>query len=135
VNNIDRFIKKDAFAAYCGIELLEYASDSTICRLKVAPHHLNCDGCVDCGVIFTLADYAFATASNSGRDIAVGIEAAVSFMCDAEVEVLTARALKISSGGRLAFYQIDVADGLDRVVASFRGTAYRKFGVARKADD
>ena len=55
----------DRFAARCGIELLAVSPGQARARMSLRPDHLNGLGSVQGGAIFTLADFAFAAASNS----------------------------------------------------------------------
>ena len=59
------FQKKDQFAKHVGIELVEAAKGKAKVRLKIKEHHLNGINLVHGGAIFSLADFAFAVASNS----------------------------------------------------------------------
>ena len=67
------FVENDLFAQHVGIELIEVAPGTAKARLKVCRHHLNGVGLTQGGVVFTLADLAFAAASNAYGFVAVAI--------------------------------------------------------------
>ena len=50
------FFRKDLFAGFVGIELLEAGAGRATARLDLRDHHLNGLGLVHGGAIFTLAD-------------------------------------------------------------------------------
>ena len=70
-------MQRDEFVKHCGIELVSFAPGQAVTRMAVQPWHLNAVGIVQGGAIFTLADYAFAVASNAHGTIAVGINVEV----------------------------------------------------------
>ena len=73
------FISKDKFASYLGIELLEMEEGRAKAKLDISDKHLNGIGTAHGGAIFSLADLTFAAASNSYGNIAVAINANISF--------------------------------------------------------
>ena len=59
------FFAKDAYAKQAGIELLEVSLGRAKVKMPIMDQHKNSHGTVHGGAIFTLADTAFALASNS----------------------------------------------------------------------
>ena len=120
------FFRKDLFAAFVGIELLEAGNGQAVARLKLQDHHRNGLGMVQGGAIFTLADLAFAAAVNSRGRTAVAIHAAISFVKAAQGEYLTAEAQEISCGPKIAVYNIRITESSGELISVFDGMAYRK---------
>jgi acyl-CoA thioesterase len=118
-------MKKDAFARELGIELLELEPGRAKVRMQVGPEHRNSVGMVHGGVVFSLADYAFAAACNSHGTVAVAINVNVSFLRPAKGKVLEAEALEVSKSRSLGTYDVTVKDGEGRLVSVFRGMAFR----------
>ena len=123
---IRSFIRKDAFAAFVGIELIEAENGRASARLPLRDHHLNGLGMVHGGVVFTLADLAFAAACNSHGRIAVAIHCSISYIKAAQGDVLRAEAQEVSAGPKIGTYSIRITDGAGEIVAVFEGMAYRK---------
>ena len=121
-----RFFKKDKFAGYVGIELEEMSSGSARVRCDIKEHHLNGLKCVHGGMLFTLADMAFAAAANSHGRIAVALNTTMSFLKPAGGPVIYAEAKEVSRSGRHAVYSINVTDAAGDTVAAFQGLAYVK---------
>ena len=120
------FSEEDKFAQYCGINLLEVDAGWAKTSMKIEPHHMNGAKTVHGGAIFTLADFAFAVASNSHGLLAMGINVNVSFVKAATVGTLYAEANEQSINPKLASYSVLVTDDMDDTVAIFQGMVYRK---------
>jgi acyl-CoA thioesterase len=89
-------------------------------------HHLNGYNTVQGGAIFTLADFAFAAASNSHGTVAVGINVSISFLKAGTTGTLWAEARELSKNPKLATYTVEVRDDAGDLVAVFQGMVYRK---------
>lgn len=120
------FSNQDRFAAHCGCELIEACNGKAKTRMVVKKEHLNGAGVVHGGAIFTLADFAFAMASNSHGNLALAINVTVSFMTAVKTGVLTAEVNEISRNHKLAAYVMRVTGEQGDLVASLQGTVYRK---------
>jgi len=121
-----RFFEKDRFASHIGIELLEAGEGRAKARLEIKDHHRNSVGVVHGGVVFSLADLAFAVASNSYGTIAMAINVSISFLKAARSGTLFAEAREISRNPKLASYTITVTDDGGDIIAIFQGMVYRK---------
>ena len=126
MQQIARFFDRDKLAKHLGIELVEVSPGQATTRLTIQEKHLNGVNITHGGTIFTLADFAFAVASNSHGTLAVAINANISFLKATTKGVLTARAREIARSNRLATYQIEVTDEEGTTIACFQGTVYRK---------
>jgi len=120
------FSTEDKFAAYCGIELLEMEPGHATVKMQIKPFHLNAARTVHGGAIFTLADFAFAAASNSHGTLAMGINTSVSFVKAATAGTLYADAKEVSRNPKLASYTVTVTDDANDIVAIFQGMVYIK---------
>ena len=87
------------------------------------------------GVIFTVADYAFAVACNSYGTAAVAVNAHISYLRAATQGRLVAEATEIAKSRRLGTYSIKVLDGEGELVAVFQGMAYRKDTTIAEAQE
>jgi len=123
---VTRCLGNDRFAKQCGIELVSVEPGRACTRMTVVPEHLNGVGIVQGGAIFTLADFAFAAASNSYGTVAVAINVSISFLKATSSGVLVAEAKETSRNPRLGTYTVDVRDESGDLVATFQGMVYRK---------
>lgn len=91
-------------------------------RADMLNGHKTCHG----GLIFSLADSAFAFACNSRNASTVAAGCTIDFLAPArEGDVLTADARECSLGGRTGIYDVTVADQDGRAIALFRGRSHR----------
>jgi acyl-CoA thioesterase len=120
------FFKRDQYARHAGIELVSVAPGQAVARMPVQPHHLNAIGGVQGGAIFTLADFAFAAASNSRGNVAVAINVSITFMKTVSTGVLQAEARELAHNPKLGSYTVNITDEHQTLVAVFQGLAYRK---------
>src|SRR6185369_8642289 len=111
------FTKNDLFARHNNIELLEAGEGRALASMKIEPYHFNGAKTVHGGAIFTLADFAFAVASNSRGKLAMGISTSVNFVKAATGGTLYAEAVEQSVNPRLASYTVMVSDDSKETVA------------------
>jgi acyl-CoA thioesterase len=124
---IRQHISQDPFARFLGIELLELREGYSRMTLVVEEHMLNFHGVPHGGVIFSLADAAFAAACNFYGQAAVALNVNISFLAAVEVGArLTAEATEEHLGGRTGLYRLAVTKEDGTLVALAHGTAYRR---------
>lgn len=93
-------------------------------------HHL-CHG----GLIFTLADSAFAYACNNRNQNTVASGCTIDFLAPGKPgDLLVAEAVEKSLAGRTGVYDITVTNQEARCIALFRGRSYRIQGEVIPTD-
>lgn len=122
----DFFSTEDKFARHAGIKLVDAGLGWAKVSMKIEPFHLNGARTVHGGAIFTLADFAFAVASNSHGTLAMGINTSISFVKAALAGTLHAEAKELSRNAKLASYSVTITDDAGETVAVFQGMVYRK---------
>ena len=125
-NTLNFFRQNDQFARHAGIELIAVKPGWAQVKMPIQPFHLNGALTVHGGAIFTLADFAFAVASNSHGQLAMGINTSTSFVKAARNGTLYGEAEEISLTRRLGNYQVKITDDRQQLIALFQGTVYRK---------
>jgi len=119
------FTDRDRFMNRLGIELIDIGVGFSSVRMKISGDHLNFNGTCHGGVIFSLADCAFGTSSNSYGAVAAGIHANISYLKAANVgDILTAVSTEVSRSRKLATYDVTVTSNQSELIASFTGTVY-----------
>jgi acyl-CoA thioesterase len=117
---------KDLFAETLGIQVLKVKDGYAEVSMTVKKTHINAHGFTNGGVIFTLADYAFAEACNFGDNIAVALQVSINFLRPTvEGNILTAEATRVSDGKTTSLYNVTVTCE-EKTVAFFSGVAYKK---------
>src|SRR3972149_4657699 len=91
--------KRDSFRELLGIKVLEIRDGYAKMSLRIAKEHTNLHGFTHGGIIFALADCAFAEATNFGDNRAVAVQVSINFVKPSgEGDVLTAEASRVSEG-------------------------------------
>ena len=94
--------------------------------MTVREEMVNGFGVAHGGIVFSLADSAFAFACNTHGKVTVSIENSITYPAPIRPgDVLTAVAREDASSGRLSYYSAEVRNQRNEVVALFRGTAYK----------
>jgi acyl-CoA thioesterase len=126
MENIKQFFTGDRYAKLSGIELLSVSPGVAVAQMPIQPHHLNAVGSVQGGAIFTLADLAFAAASNAYGKVAVAINVSITYMKAVSSGTLRAEAHEVSANPKLASYTVNIFDQQNTLIAIFQGLVYRK---------
>lgn len=120
---------RDGASRWLGIELEEVRPGYARLSMQIVDSMLNGHDVAHGGLIFTLADTAFAYACNSRNERNVALNAAISFTSAAQSgDKLIAIATERSRAGRTGVYDVDVRDSRGETIALFRGTSYRISG-------
>ena len=119
-------LEKDLFASHIGIQLISVYQGEAVAEMEVRPYHLNGVGVIQGGALFTLADFAFAAASNSRGGVAVALQANISFFKGISGGKLTATASELKSGKTISNYEVRITDENENLIAHFNGTAFVK---------
>ena len=105
-----------------GMAIVRVGPGEAVLTMTVEPRMTNgldtCHG----GILFTLADSAFAFACNSYNQFAVAQHCSVTFLAPAFAgDRLTATAREVSRRGRGGLYDIRITNQAGEVIAEFRG--------------
>lgn len=123
------FFLHDEFARQNGIEIVDIREGYARTQVRIAPRHLNAGGSVQGGVLFTLADLAFAAATNSHGTLTVTTAANITFVRGAKAGMVTAEAHEVVNHRHLPFCEVRVTDETGILLAIFTASGYRKEGV------
>lgn len=115
----------DRVADYFGMKVESSGEGAAVVSMEIGERHSNGIGIAHGGAVFSLADVAFAMASNT-RGQAVAANASVSFCKPGKPGLLRARARELSLSRKLGSYEVIVEDSAGDIVAVFQGLAYRK---------
>jgi acyl-CoA thioesterase len=112
----------DRASQHLGIRIEITAAGSALARMTIRDDMVNGFGVCHGGMIFALADSAFAFACNAYDEVTVAAGASIEFVRAASAgDTLSARATEVQRGRRRGVYDVEVRDQEDRLVAVFRG--------------
>ncbi|MDW3210218.1 MAG: hydroxyphenylacetyl-CoA thioesterase PaaI [Reichenbachiella sp.] len=124
---VDQMYAHDTFSQWLGISIEKIEQGFAQISMVVKSNMLNGFGIAHGGITYSLADSAFAFASNSQGRHAVSIETSISHTKAVnEGDTLTAVAKEDNLANRLGNYSITVTNQEKEVVALFKGTVFRK---------
>lgn len=120
------FLENDKFALHAGIELLDISNGYAKARMEIKPMHLNGGGVCQGGAIFTLADLAFAAATNSHARLTLSINSTINFFKAESKGFLYAEAREVFNHKKLSNCEVNITNEAGELIATFSGTGYRK---------
>lgn len=117
---------RDGASKGLGMRIVEmrpgFSRVSMLVRADMVNGHRICHG----GLVFALADSAFAFACNSHGDNAIAAAASIDFLAPArEGDELQAVAAELWCTGRNGLYEVTVINQRDERIALFRGRSHR----------
>jgi acyl-CoA thioesterase len=126
----DIMMANDSFSKLLGLQIDEVGPGYCKLHYTVRPDMLNGFSSIHGGVLFSAADSAFAFACNSHGRITVALDVSITFTRPAkEGEVLTVEAKELHLGNTTGVYDIRTTNEAGKLVAIFKGTAYRTANI------
>lgn len=115
-------MQRDAASAMLGMTVEHDAPGEAVVSMTVRDDMLNGFAITHGGLVFTLADTAFAIACNEDERVTVAGGADITFLKSTTAgQRLTARAVRRVVSGRNGLYDVSVTDESGDVVAEVRG--------------
>ncbi|MFE7844037.1 hydroxyphenylacetyl-CoA thioesterase PaaI [Microbacterium sp. NPDC057407] len=115
-------LRHDRASAALGMVVERDEPGEAVVSMRVRDDMTNGFGITHGGMVFALADTAFAMACNDGDEVVVAAGADISFLAATRAgQVLTAHARRRATSGRTGIFDVTVTDERGQVVAEFRG--------------
>ena len=122
----ERLNNDDKFAKSIGAQLTEVREGYACAKLTIEDRHLNGAGVCQGGVIYTLADLAFAAVANSHGILSLGISNTITFIKSAQLgETIKAECTEQVNHHRLPYCDIKVTNEQGEILALMTGLGYR----------
>lgn len=110
------FFDKDYFVALTGIELVEVTEEHAVARAKIEKRHLNGNGCVQGGMLYTLADYTFAVLGNYLHPLTVTQGGHITYIRPAYTDEIIATATETERAGHNSISEVIIRDKQGQIV-------------------
>lgn len=118
--------RRDRASQALGMRLVAVGPGRARVAMTVRPDMVNGHDVCHGGIVFALADSAFAFACNSYNESTVAAAAAIDFLAAARAgDELTAEAAELWRTKRNGIYEIGISNQRGERVALFRGRSYR----------
>ena len=125
--------ERDRAAKSLGIRIIEVRPGQARLAMRVREDMVNGHHVCHGGMVFALADTAFAYACNSYNESTVAAAASVDFLAPArENDELSALAVELWRTGRSGLYEVTVSNQHGERIALFRGRSHRISGHVAK---
>ncbi len=110
--------KNDTFAVSNNIDIVSVTEECSVVAVDVNANQRNALKAVQGGLIYTLADFAFAVHANRSDTVSVTQSASISYLSPALGDKLFATATPIKAGKKTCTYNILVHDEKNRAIAT-----------------
>lgn len=129
LEELKEFFSHDKYATKTtGIEILN--ADEGYAKVGLAVHegHMNAGKRVMGAVYYTMADFAFAVASNPNagdEPITFTLSSQINFLTAARGKYLTAEARAVRKGKKISFYSAEIRDELGTLIATVSSNGFK----------
>jgi acyl-CoA thioesterase len=115
--------ENESIASFLNMRLLELSPGYAKVAMKMVPHYQNFNGFIFGGIIMSLADQAFAYASNSMAHPSLASQFNIHFLAGAGVnDELIAEGRVVTSGRRAGVSEMTVTNQDGKLIARATGT-------------
>lgn len=114
----------DRYATVNGAVIEEIGDGYARVSMEIDEHHLNAVGGVMGGAIFTLADFAFAVATNWQGKTVLSQTAQITYLGRVKGKRMIAEARQVRDGRTMCYYVVDVTDELRSQVAHVTSSGF-----------
>lgn len=125
-------LEKDRFTHWLGLEIDEVRIGYCRLHYTIRDEMLNGFDKVHGGILFSASDSAFAFACNSHGRITVALDVSITFTRPAQAgDKLTVEAKEVYLGDKTGVYDIRTTNEEGKLIAMFKGTAYRTSHIVK----
>ncbi|MEM1234300.1 MAG: hydroxyphenylacetyl-CoA thioesterase PaaI [Pseudomonadota bacterium] len=126
---------QDGASAWIGMTIEAVSEGRAVLSMTVEKHHSNGHGICHGGVIFALADSAFAFACNSRNVSTVAQHNSITYIAPGQLgDDLIADAREVALQGRTGIYDVTVRTAAGVLIAEFRGSSRAIGGTVFEED-
>jgi acyl-CoA thioesterase len=126
MNLLERLNTSDRFANGIGAQLVEIREGYARAELTVEEKHLNGANVCQGGVMYTLADLAFAGVCNCHGTLTLGVNNSITFLKSGQLgENIIAEAVEVLDHHKLPYCEIKVRNEQGELLAVMTGLGYR----------
>jgi acyl-CoA thioesterase len=123
-------LQRDRASAALGMVVQRDEPGEAIVSMRVREDMTNGFGITHGGMVFALADTAFAMVCNDGDAVTVASGADISFLkATSAGQTLTAHARRRAASGRSGLCDVTITDETGEAVAEFRGRSFTTRGI------
>ena len=128
LEQVREFFQNDAYATWTtGIEIADARPGYAKVTLKIDERHINAVDRIMGAVYYTMADFAFAVATNYEYDggATVTLSSQINFLGAAKGKMLIGEAEILKDGRATSFYKVRITDELGTKIAEVSTNGYK----------
>ncbi len=120
---VKRFFEDDGFVKLAGFEIVEVNDERAVVKAKITNDHRNANGGVQGGMLYSIADYAFALLGNYKHPVMVTQVGQISYIKAGYTDEITATATETARVGHNTVSQVVITDdkGQTLCICNFNG--------------
>ncbi|MEG2881612.1 MAG: PaaI family thioesterase [Christensenella sp.] len=126
IKEVREYFENDRFVRALGIEIVSAEEGKCECAAKIEDCHLNAGNVVQGGMIFTIADFAFAVAAHCKHGIVVSLTNNITYVRPPKGNMLIAQASETAATRKTCLYDVVITDELGTQVAYMSTSGYIK---------
>ena len=113
---VRRFFDDDGFVKLLGMEILELSEERAVVRAAIHREHLNANGSAQGGMLYSVADYAFALYANYQHPMTVTQGGSIRYVRAACTKYVTAVAKETVRAGHNTVSEVIIYDDQGEIV-------------------
>lgn len=121
-----RIFENDGYVKLSGIEILEITKEKSVVRAAIKEEHRNATGSAQGGMLYTVADFAFAILSNYLHPVTVTQGGQIHYVRAARTDEVRATAVEVSRTGHNTVCDVTVCDKEGETVCLCRFNGFVK---------
>jgi acyl-CoA thioesterase len=123
---VAKMMQNDLFSQWMDVKVIEVSEGYSKIEMKLRNEMINGFNVIHGGIIFSLADSAFAFACNNRNSLSMALDVSITFNKASQPgDTLIAEAKEIHNGRSTGLYIINVINHNNEQVALFKGTCFR----------
>lgn len=127
IEDIRAYFANDKYAMKTsGIEIVSASTNYAKCKVNINESHKNAAGFVMGGLIFTLADFTFAVATNRPNKWVVTSTSSINYTAPSKGPVLYSETKCIKDGSSIIILEIDITDDKGVLVAHVVSNGFKQ---------
>ena len=123
---VNKMVQNDLFSQWLKIKVIKLSSGYSKLKMEMRKEMVNGFNVIHGGIIFALADSAFAFACNNRNNLSMALDCSITYNKTARPgDTLEAEAKEIHDGKSTGLYVITITNQNNEHVALFKGTCFR----------
>ena len=126
LDEVRQMFERDRFIKLSGITIDSVYETGAVCSVELDDKHLSALDNPQGGLIYTLADIAFAVAANAAEKHVVTLNGTINYLNISKGKCLSATAKAKNVGKHICVYDVLVTDDIGRNIATATFTGYSR---------